>query len=467
MNFYEETRTCLESVIRWSEIIVNIRHIALDLLLRIEKQGSFSHLLISNTLQKKKLTNVDEKLLTELVYGTLERKLTLDYYLEHFVQKRKKIEDWVWMLLRLSVFQIVYLEKVPEYAIINEAVEIAKKRGHKGVTSFVNGVLRNVVRNGVPDFSTIENPLKRLAIETSHPEWLIERWVTQFGFDVTEKMCKANLERKPVSIRVNRIRMTRDELIDKLQNQGISATFSKYTNDGIIIQDGNVLKTDYIDKGYATIQDQSSMLAVLSLQIEPNMKVLDTCSAPGGKATYIGELMNNTGEIYAYDLHQNKTKLIEKNAERLGLTNIKVGQHDARKLQSTHPEKSFDRILIDAPCSGLGVIRTKPDIKYEKELKDIEKLHEVQFSILEHVAPLLKDDGKLIYSTCTVEKLENDEVIKKFLSNNEHFEVDQTFLNETKQIAREDIAISEYGVQIFPHSINSDGFYISRIVRKG
>lgn len=467
MNFYEETRTCLESVIRWSEIIVNIRHIALDLLLRIEKQGSFSHLLISNTLQKKKLTNVDEKLLTELVYGTLERKLTLDYYLEHFVQKRKKIEDWVWMLLRLSVFQIVYLEKVPEYAIINEAVEIAKKRGHKGVTSFVNGVLRNVVRNGVPDFSTIENPLKRLAIETSHPEWLIERWVTQFGFDVTEKMCKANLERKPVSIRVNRIRMTRDELIDKLQNQGISATFSKYTNDGIIIQDGNVLKTDYIDKGYATIQDQSSMLAVLSLQIEPNMKVLDTCSAPGGKATYIGELMNNTGEIYAYDLHQNKTKLIEKNAERLGLTNIKVGQHDARKLQSTHPEKSFDRILIDAPCSGLGVIRTKPDIKYEKELKDIEKLHEVQFSILEHVAPLLKDDGKLIYSTCTVEKLENDEVIKKFLNNNEHFEVDQTFLNEMKQIAIEDIAISEFGVQIFPHSINSDGFYISRIVRKG
>lgn len=467
MNFYEETRTCLESVIRWSEIIVNIRHIALDLLFRIEKQGSFSHLLISNTLQKKKLTNVDEKLLTELVYGTLERKLTLDYYLEHFVQKRKKIEDWVWMLLRLSVFQIVYLEKVPEYAIINEAVEIAKKRGHKGVTSFVNGVLRNVVRNGVPDFSTIENPLKRLAIETSHPEWLIERWVTQFGFDVTEKMCKANLERKPVSIRVNRIRMTRDELIDKLQNQGISATFSKYTNDGIIIQDGNVLKTDYIDKGYATIQDQSSMLAVLSLQIEPNMKVLDTCSAPGGKATYIGELMNNTGEIYAYDLHQNKTKLIEKNAERLGLTNIKVGQHDARKLQSTHPEKSFDRILIDAPCSGLGVIRTKPDIKYEKELKDIEKLHEVQFSILEHVAPLLKDDGKLIYSTCTVEKLENDEVIKKFLNNNEHFEVDQTFLNEMKQIAIEDIAISEFGVQIFPHSINSDGFYISRIVRKG
>ena len=261
--------------------------------------------------------------------------------------------------------------------------------------------------------STIENPLKRLAIETSHPEWLIERWITQFGFDVTEKMCKANLERKPVSIRVNRIRMTRDELIDKLQNQGISATFSKFTNDGIIIQDGNVLKTDYIDKGYATIQDQSSMLAVLSLQIEPNMKVLDTCSAPGGKATYIGELMNNTGEIYAYDLHQNKTKLIEKNAERLGLTNIKVGQHDARKLQSTHPEKSFDRILIDAPCSGLGVIRTKPDIKYEKELKDIEKLHEVQFSILEHVAPLLKDDGKLIYSTCTVEKLENDEVSKK------------------------------------------------------
>lgn len=466
MNFYEEIQICLDPVISWSENIVNIRNIALDLLLRIEKQGSFSHLLISNTLKKKKLANVDEKFLTEIVYGTLERKLTLDYYLEHFVQKRKKIDDWVWMLLRLSTFQIVYLDKVPEYAIINEAVEIAKKRGHKGIASFVNGVLRNIVRKGVPDVKAIKDPNKRLAIETSHPEWLVQRWVSQYGYDVTEKMCRANLEKKQVSLRVNRLRLSRESFIEILNDEQIKATVSKYTDDGIIIQEGNILKTDLLDKGYATIQDQSSMLAALSLQVEPNMKVLDTCSAPGGKATYIGELMDNTGEIYAYDLHENKTKLIEKNAERLGLTNIKVGQHDARKLQSTHEEKSFDRILIDAPCSGLGVIRTKPDIKYEKQLKDIETLHEVQYSILEHVASLLKIDGKLIYSTCTVEKLENDEVVKKFLHNNENFEVDESFLNEMKRLIDKDRIVSEFGVQLFPHTIQSDGFYISRIIRK-
>ena len=445
---------------------MNIRNVALDILLRIEKQKSFSHLLISDAIQKAKISEVDEKLLTEIVYGTMERKLTLDFYLQPFVKSPKKVHDWVWMLLRLSVFQIVYLDKVPEYAIINEAVEIAKKRGHQGIASFINGVLRNVVRKGVPDVKTIGHRVKRLAIETSHPEWLVDRWVTQFGYDVTAQMCRTNLEKKPVSIRVNRTRMNRDELLEKIGNEQMTSCISKVSNDGIIIHDGNILKTDFIDKGYATIQDQSSMLAVLSLQVERGMKVLDPCSAPGGKATYIGELMDNTGEIYAYDLHQNKTRLIKRNAKRLGLTNIKVGQHDARKLRSIHEEKSFDRILIDAPCSGLGVIRTKPDIKYHKQLKDIENLHGVQYTILEHVAPLLKDDGKLVYSTCTVEKLENDEVIKKFLRNNDSFEIDESFLTEMKELAKYGAHVSPYGVQLFPQTMNSDGFYISRLKRK-
>ena len=377
-----------------------LRRLALDLIVRIEKEGSFSHLLISQVIQREKLGPQDERLLTEIVYGTIERKLTLDYYLKPFIRSPKKVADWVMSLLRMSVFQLEFLDKVPEYAVIHEAVEIAKQKGHKGIASFVNGVLRNVVRKGVSNTNEITDPLEKISIETSHPRWLVERWSDQYGLETTKEMCETNLLKKPVSLRVNQLQISREEVIEQLQNEGITSQASPYIKDGIIIQQGNILKTTLLSDGLVTVQDQSSMLASKLLQAEPDLHVLDACSAPGGKATYIGELMKDQGTIHAYDLHKNKLKLIENNAKRLGLTNIKVGQSDARKLQEVHQKESFDRILVDAPCSGLGVIRSKPDIKYNKRPEDIYKLHEVQVSILEHVAPLLKKGGKLVYSTC-------------------------------------------------------------------
>src|SRR5699024_6801598 len=358
----------------------NIRKEALEILLRIEKSGSYSHLLIDQAIQQGKIAKIDEQLLTEIVYGTLERKLTLDYYLAPFIQKQKKLQDWVRMLLRMSVFQMEYLDNVPTYAIINEAVEIAKQKGHKGIANVVNGVLRNVQRQGVRDLNLIEDKVERLAIATSHPLWLVRRWVAEYGFEITKEMCERNVTKKPLHLRVNRLKNNREAVLQALEAADIEASASPYIEEGIVVTKGNVLKTNLLQTGDITIQDHSSMFAAKSLDVTPQMQVLDTCSAPGGKATYIAELMDNEGKVYAYDLHKNKIKLIDKNAKRLGLTNIETQAQDARALSEVHEEKTFDRIIVDAPCTGLGVLRSKADIKYNKEAKDIDNLQQVQLA---------------------------------------------------------------------------------------
>lgn len=445
----------------------NVRQIALQLLMRIEKEGGFSHLIISQAMEKEKIAIIDENLLTEIVYGTMENKLLLDFYLEPFIKKQKKINDWVQMLLRMSLFQLVYLDKVPAYAVINEAVDIAKIRGHRGTSSFVNGVLRNIERKGVRDVTSIEDKVERLAVETSHPLWLVELWNDSYGLNTTKQICETNRTRKPVAVRVNPLKATRDQVIVMLEAEGLEVLPSNLADNGIIITHGNILKTTVMTDGYVTVQDVSSMLAAAMLEAEPEMDVLDSCSAPGGKATFIAEKMDNTGTIYAHDLHKNKLKLIERHANRLGLTNIIVQQHDARKIQELHEPESFDRILVDAPCTGFGVIRSKPDIKYNKSIEDINRLQAIQLDILQEVSPLLKKNGKLVYSTCTINPIENEAVIKQFLHDHPIYEVDQDFIATINEDMYEQAHISEYGMQLFPQSFNSDGFFITRLVRNG
>lgn len=444
----------------------NVRHIALQLLIRIEKEGGFSHLLISQTVEKEKIALIDENLLTEIVYGTMENKLLLDFYLTPFIQKQKKITDWVYILLRMSIFQLVHLDKVPAYAIINEAVDIAKGKGHRGIASFVNGVLRNVQRKGVRDVTSIKDPLERLSVETSHPLWLVKLWNDSYGFDKTKEICETNSTRKPVTVRVNPLKATRKEVIAMLEGEGLTVVPSDLVDNGLVIEHGNILKTNVMIDGYVTIQDVSSILAAVMLQVEPHMDVLDACSAPGGKATCIAEEMGNTGTIYAHDLHQNKLNLIKGHANRLGLTNLKVQQQDARNIQAIHEPESFDRILVDAPCTGFGVIRSKPDIKYNKSLEDIKRLQSIQLDILQEVSLLLKKNGKLVYSTCTMNPIENEEVIKQFIHDHPSYEIDPEFLQTISDDLYKHTKISDYGMQLFPQTFNSDGFFITRIIRK-
>ncbi|MGJ9458808.1 16S rRNA (cytosine(967)-C(5))-methyltransferase RsmB [Oceanobacillus sp. CF4.6] len=444
-----------------------LRNTILDMLLRIEKDSGFSHLLINNEIKSKRIPEKDEGLMTEIVYGTLQRKITLDYYLDRFVKNNKKMDQWVRMLLRMSLYQMVYLDKVPDHAIIHEAVEIAKQRGHKGISSLVNGVLRSAQRSGVPDTATIENPAKRLSVETSHPEWLVDRWIANYGYETAKAMCEANITRKLSSIRVQPMKITREKAIQLLTEQGFEVSKSAFSLQGIIVDKGNILNTALFRDGYVTIQDQSSMLVGEMLDAKPGMHILDGCSAPGGKVTHIAEKMQNEGMIHAYDLHSKKIKQVDDKAALLNLSIIDANPGDARELGKLHEKESFDRILIDAPCSGLGVIRGKPEIKYDKKEEDIQRLSVIQLDILENVAPLLKSNGLLIYSTCTVDVEENENVVKRFLANHLDFQVDEEFFETLPSDLKDSRGITENGLQLFPQDYQTDGFFLTRLKKIG
>ena len=441
-----------------------VRDIALDILESVEKNQSYSNLLLNNLIKKHQLSAVDSGLLTEISYGTIQRKMTLDYYLQPYIKNPKKTQSWVINLLRLSVYQMVYLDKVPDHAIIFEAVEISKKRGHKGTQSMVNGVLRNIQRNGVASFEDIKDERERLSIEVSHPAWLINRWVEQYGFEKTKEMCEINLTAPLQTGRVNLKQISRSELISILIEEGYDVEASEFMPESIISYRGNLAHSESYKLGYLSIQDESSMLVAHALGAHDNDSVLDCCAAPGGKSMHIAEGLT-TGQVYALDLHEHKVKLIKEQAERLKLrNNIKTLVLDSRHVQEHFNKEGFDRILIDAPCSGLGVMRRKPDVKYTKTNNDIMKLSNIQKQLLEAAAPLLKQGGQLVYSTCTVDKAENDKVAAAFLEKHPEFESDATLSDRMPESVQP--FVEGHTLQVFPQYFSSDGFFIASFRKK-
>ncbi|AIE59604.1 16S rRNA (cytosine(967)-C(5))-methyltransferase RsmB [Bacillus methanolicus] len=440
----------------------NIREIALDLLETIEKNQSYSNLLLNSKIERNEIDQKDVGLLTELTYGTLQRQMTLDYFLKPFI--KKKPDRWVLHLLRLTLYQMVYLDKIPDRAAIYEAVEIAKKRGHKGIASMVNGVLRNIQRQGLPPLENINDPIERLAIETSHPEWLVKRWTDQFGFEKTKKMCETNLTPPFQTARVNVTKISRDECLQLLENEGFRVEASSIIPEAIKCLKGNLATSNAFKNGLITIQDESSMLVAYALNIEENFTILDAAAAPGGKSTHIAEKLNQTGKVISLDLHEHKVKLIGRAAERLGLDNIELKVLDSRLAPEHFAAESFDRILLDAPCSGLGVMRRKPDLKYTKTEEDVYKLKQVQQDLLKSVAPLLKKGGILVYSTCTVDREENHEVVESFLKGNNLFEGDATLKDRMPEAVKP--LVDDFMLQILPQDFGSDGFYIACLRKK-
>mgnify|MGYP000956188743 CR=1 FL=1 len=442
----------------------NVRETALDILEGIEKNQSYSNLMLNNAIKKNELEQKDIPLLTELTYGTIQRKITLDYFLAPFIAEKKKLEGWVRQLLRLTIYQMVYLDKIPDRAAIFEAVEIAKRRGHKGISGLVNGVLRSIQREGLPSFDEIANINERLAVMTSHPLWLVNRWVAQFGYDATKEMCELNLTPPVMTGRVNGTRISREECLKLLEEEGFAVKASESVPEAIICLKGNLANSAAFKMGLVTIQDESSMTVAHALGAAETERILDACAAPGGKSTHIAEKLNGTGSVISLDLHEHKVKLIRDNAQRLGLKNIQSEAFDSRKVQEHFAKESFDRILLDAPCSGLGVMRRKPDLKYTKNETDLLQLQEIQLTLLESVTPLLKKGGILVYSTCTIDQEENQNVIKAFLEKHPEFEYDLTVKHRMPEKIRDFIEGGE--VQILPQYLNSDGFYIACLRKK-
>ncbi|WP_283246400.1 16S rRNA (cytosine(967)-C(5))-methyltransferase RsmB [Paenibacillus sp. Marseille-Q4541] len=443
------------------------REAAMNILTAVEEEGAYSNLLLNQVLKGANLSPADAGLATELVYGTIARRNTLDFFLESYVAKGlKKLTPWVRNLLRLSLYQILYLDRIPHHAAVSEAVNIAKRKGHQGISGMVNGVLRNMLRNldqlQVPEDLPV---VKRIALTHSHPEWLVKRWVAQYGEHTAEAMCRANNEAPPVSVRVNTTMTSRDKLMQEMEAAGHTVLPSKLSKDGIIVTSGgNMALTSWYKDGMLSVQDESSMLVAEAVGPEPGMTVLDCCAAPGGKTSHIGEKMQDRGSIIANDIHPHKVKLIQDQADRLGLASIETVCHDALDLSSHYPEASFDRILLDAPCSGFGVIRRKPDLRWTKTPEDVESISSLQSELLSRASKLLKPGGILVYSTCTTEQKENDLVVRNFLSAHPDYAVAglaDTMNEEVKACVTEE----GYGIQILPQKFDSDGFYIARLTR--
>lgn len=451
---------------------LSAREIALDTLSRVEADQAYSNLQLNQALQAAKLARADASLATELVYGTLQRQGTLDYWLSRFVAKGvDKLEPWVRQLLRMSVYQIVYLDRIPPHAAVNEAVQIAKRRGHAGIGGMVNGVLRNMLRRrGELEIPQGLPPAERIALAHSHPQWLVERWIAAHGERVAEEMCAASNEPPCSSVRINARRATRGQVLEQLSDQGAAARASELAPQGIVVdRGGNLADTAFFRDGWWTVQDESSMLVAEVADPKAGMRVVDCCAAPGGKTTHLAEKMDDQGQVIANDLHPHKLKLIEQQAARLGLASIHTMSGDAGMLTEKLEPGAFDVVLLDAPCSGLGVIRRKPELKWNKTPEDIEGVAQVQHRLLAACSALVKPGGTLVYSTCTVERRENEEQVERFVREHEDFVLDADWPPQLLAALRAKGAIGETFegmAQLLPHHAGSDGFFIARLRRR-
>lgn len=450
------------------------RELALDILVKVGQTGAYSNLQLNRSLQESGLHRADTGLVTELVYGTIQRQATLDHWLEGFVAKGlKKLEPWVHHLLRMSAYQLLFLERIPAHAAVNEAVAIAKRRGHAGISSMVNGVLRNIDRNrGQLTLSAIRasSPAEEIALRHSYPEWLVSRWMASYGAEKAEAICAAGNEQPHASIRVNPLRANRDEVLEQFRLAGISARPSAVAAMGVVIdRGGHLTDSEGFREGWWSIQDESSMLVAEVVAPEGGMAVLDCCAAPGGKSAHMAELMQGKGKVWANDLHAHKRELIVKLTERLKLRNVEAITGDAAQLGERFAPGSMDAVLLDAPCSGFGVIRRKPEIKWTKTEEDIAQIAGIQRRLLDAVCPLVRPGGTLVYSTCTIEAEENEAQIARFLQEHPEFELDGSWPEDIIDRLRAAGAIGpdfQGQIQLLPQHFGSDGFFIARLKRR-
>lgn len=444
---------------------LSARELALNILIDIYENQAFSNIAIKRHL-KDKLNSQEENLVREIVYGVLENEIYIDYIISKASSIRlKKIHSTMLIILRMGIYQLVFMDKIPPSAAVNESVKLAKRHGHKGSIGFVNGVLRSISRDKDKFMQIdVKNKVDYISIKYSHPRWIVERWVKEFGEEFTEKLCIENNNKPELNIRVNTLKTTKENLIKKLQEQGMIIRQSKYSNDSLIIENPTrITETKEFLLGYFIIQDESSALVGQIMDPRPKSVVVDICSAPGGKATHMAQIMNNEGRILSRDIHDHKLKLIEENASRLGINIIETAEGDATKKDESLVNIA-DYCLVDAPCSGFGLIRRKPEIKWNRKESDINELVNIQYNILNNVKDYLKVGGVLIYSTCTIENDENINLVNKFLEENENFKLVNI---EDKINNKKDISTLKDGyIQLYPHIHGTDGFYIAKMIKE-
>lgn len=412
---------------------MNSREKAFEVLKDIVLGNEYSNLILRKELAGFK--EEDKRFITNIVYGTLQNKDYLRYQYAHYL--KNGIPRDIYILLDLSVYQLIMMDKVPHYAIINEAVQIAKYAQKGRFAGLVNAILRNVARNGIVEID--KEPFEKLAIETSHPLWIVKMWIKQYGEEITRKICLDN-NQIPLNMARRNIRYTTHE---EMLEEG----FTQF-KDECYTYNGNIANTTYFLKGKVSIQDYASQQVAKFLAPQAYDKVLDTCAAPGTKTAHMSELMDDTGRITAMDIHPHRVDLIANSLKRLNVKNVYYKVGDATQCETLFEGQLFDKILVDAPCTGYGVMKRKPDIKVHLQPEDMDGIVQIQKEILASAAKVCKVGGIMVYSTCTLNKKENENQVRTFLNNNTEFE-----LVEEKTI--------------FPYEEQCDGFYMAKLVRKG
>ncbi len=425
---------------------MNSREIILKAIYNIEGNGEFFNLALSDALSKA--DSIDKGFITEVIYGIVKNKLTLDYIIAQFSSvKLKKMSPFVKNLLRMGIYQMYYMDKIPHSAACNESVKLSQKYANRS-RGFINGVLRNVSRNiDNIAFPKSENEAEHLSVKYSFPLWLTKRLLKEYPFEVCEDFMRESNLSHNVNVRVNPLMTTPDELIKVLNDEGVNAEVSPLSSNCLsILGKININELSSYKKGYFSLQNISSYKAVEILAPQKGERVMDICAAPGGKSCAIAEMMGDSGEVFSYDVYEHKAKLIKNSAERLNIHIINATVHDGREIIPEFIEKA-DRVLLDAPCSGIGVIHKKPDIKWTREESDISELSKIQRELIEVSCRYVKPGGVLLYSTCTILKEENGDVTAEFLSNHPEF---------TKV----------YEEQILTGKNGESGFYICKMEKK-
>ena len=441
-----------------------MRKTATDILVKVDTRGAYADLLMDQALGGAGLDHRDRALLTELVYGTLRWRGRLDAELRARISRPlEKTDPFLRNLLRLSLYQLQFLDRIPDYAVINEAVELAKSRGHVRFGAFVNAVLRSALR----DRSELVGPDPKAASSVaiadywSHPVWLVDKWREMFDAEETIALLKANNEPAPLVLRTNRLKETSEDLINLFHREGIDAFQAPWSPQGVILQSRSpVSLLPGLTAGRFQVQSEASQLVAHLLSPQPGERVLDACAAPGGKTTHIAELMGDEGVVMATDKSDAGLKKIIENVQRLGLRAIETLAADFDKPLPSVLQKTFDRILVDAPCAGLGTLRSHPEIKWQRGQQDIERLERLQRRILGRAATLLKAGGVLVYSTCTLTHEENEDVVQNFLAGHPDFVLDNAA--DYLPVQARSMAHGRYFLAL-PHRHNTDGFFAARM----
>lgn len=442
------------------ESVSRARQRAYDILLRVETQRAYAAPLIAAPGDSE-LSREDRALAQEIVLGVLRLRLSLDYFIERYCERSvERLDVPVRIALRIGLYQLRNLARIPRSAAVNESVKLVKRTGTASAAGLVNAVLRKAARH--PDDKPgdgIADPLERASVELSHPPWMLDRWQSGFGEEETRQLALANNAPAATAFRVNTLRVSINEVLSDLNTKGVTVRPSQLVPGGFVVESGSRLVNEAAREGLIYIQDEASQLVSILLEPRSDHRVLDLCAAPGSKSSHIAALTEDQAWIIASDLHAHRLRVLRSTCKRLGINSI-----DSLALDATQPlpfiesEQTFDRVLLDAPCSGTGTLRSNPEIKWRLSVEDLTRLAELQLRLLERAAADVAQAGRLVYSTCSIEREENEDVVGRFLAGNAAFKV-------VRPGARADLITTEGFVRTFPHRHGSDGFFVAVLER--